>query len=67
MIFHTRQKRVKPVGLKLENTIVERVYEFNFLGLIMNVNLNWKSRVNKILTKFPKVWVFKITLNISFL
>ncbi len=26
MIFHTPQKRVKPLGLKIENTIVERVY-----------------------------------------
>ncbi len=48
MIFHTPQKRVKPLGLKIENTIVERVYELNLLSLIMNENLNWKSHVNKI-------------------
>ncbi len=54
MIFHTPQKRVKPLGLKIENNIVERVYEFNFLGLIMNENLNWKSHVNKIANKMSK-------------
>ncbi len=54
MIFHTPQKRVKPLGLKIEKTIVERVYEFNFLGLIMNDNLNWKSHVNKIANKISK-------------
>ncbi len=43
MIFHTPQKRVKQLGLKIENTIVERVYETNFLVLIMNENLNWKA------------------------
>ncbi len=51
MVFHTPQKRVKPFGLKIENTIVERVYEFNFLGLIMNENLNWKCHVNNIANK----------------
>ncbi len=40
MIFYTPQKRVKPLGLEIENTIVEIVYEFNFLGLILNENLN---------------------------
>ncbi len=45
---------MKPLGLKIENTIVERVYEFNFLGLIMNENLNWKSHVNKIAKKNSK-------------
>ncbi len=61
MIFHTPQKRVKPLSLKIENTIVERVYEFNFLGLIMNENLKWKSHVNKSANKMSK------NLNISFL
>ncbi len=54
MIFHTPQKRVKPLGLKIENTIVEKVYEFNFDGLVMNENLNWKSHVNKIANKISK-------------
>ncbi len=54
MIFHTPQKRLKPLGSKIENTIVERVYEFNFIGLIMNENLNWKCHVNKIAKKHSK-------------
>ncbi len=48
MIFHTPQKRVKPLSLQIENNIVERVYGFNFIGLIMNENLNWKSHVKAI-------------------
>ncbi len=54
MIIHTPQKRVNPLGLKIENTIVERVYEFNFLGLIMNENLNWKIHVNNIAKQISK-------------
>ncbi len=54
MIFHTPQKRVRLLGLKIENTIVGRVYEFNFLGLIMNQNLNWKCHVNNIVNKISK-------------
>ncbi len=54
MIFHTPQKRVKPLDLKIENTIVERIYEFNVHGLIMNENLNWKSHFNKITNKISK-------------
>ncbi len=54
MIFHSPQKRVKPLGLKRENTIVERVYQFNFLGIIVNEHLNWNSHVNKIANKISK-------------
>ncbi len=30
------------------------VYEFNFLGLTINENLNWKSHINKIDNKISK-------------
>ena len=40
--------------MNIENTIIERVYEFNFLGLTINENLNWKSHVDKIANKISK-------------
>ncbi len=54
MIFHTLQKRGYTIGFKDRNTIVERVYEFSFLDLIMNENLNWKCPVNNIANKISK-------------
>ncbi len=30
----------------IENTNVGRVYEFNFLGLTINENLNWKNHID---------------------
>ncbi len=46
MIFHTTHKKVNLVQLHIQNTNVSRVYEFNFLGLAINENLNWKSNIN---------------------
>jgi hypothetical protein len=54
MIFHTPQKRINSLQLKIENISVERVHEFNFLGLMINENLNWKSHINKISNKISR-------------
>ncbi len=40
MIFHTLQKTDNTVQLHIENTNVDIVYKFNFLGLTINENLN---------------------------
>ncbi len=55
MIFHTLQKNVAQLRLKIDNTLIDRVYEFNFLGLTINENLNWKSHINKIANKISKI------------
>ncbi len=54
MIFHTSQKKGNPMQLHVENANVDRVYEFNFLGLTINENLNWKSYIDKIANKISK-------------
>ncbi len=43
MVFYIPHKKVNPKQLHIENTIVGRVYVFNFLGMTINENLNWKS------------------------
>ncbi len=48
MIFHTANKNVESLELMIDNIKIDRVHEFNFLGLTMNENLNWKSHINKI-------------------
>ncbi len=54
MIFHTHRKKVKPLYLMIDETIIERVAEFNILGLTLDENLNWKSHINKISNTISK-------------
>ncbi len=54
MIFHTLQKTVNTVQLHIENTNVDIVYKFNFLGLTINENLNQKNHIDKIANKISK-------------
>ncbi len=54
MIFHNPKKKVNNLHIKIENTYIERVKELDFLGLIINENLNWKAHINKIANKISK-------------
>ena len=54
MVFHSPQRIVDPPELKIENTIIEYVHEFNFLGLIIDKHLSWKSHINYISGKISK-------------
>ena len=51
MIFKHVNKIVEPLSLKIENTDIERVTNFNFLGLTISDNLEWKTHVQKIANK----------------
>ncbi len=52
MIFHMSQKNSNPLQLKIEQIQIERVHEFNFLGLTINEHLNWRD--HKISNKISK-------------
>ena len=54
MLFHQPQKRVTIPKLKINNTLIECVDEFNYLGLIINKHLKWNSLVNKIGNKISQ-------------
>ncbi len=54
IIFHNPQTKVDYLNIKIENTYIERVKEFDFQGLIINENLNWKAHINKIANKISK-------------
>ncbi len=41
----------KLLTLKIDNVIIERVAEFNFLGLTLDEHITWKCNVNKISNK----------------
>ncbi len=50
MIFHTPP----PPKKIIKKSTIDRVYEFNFLGLTINENLNWNSHIDKIADKIWK-------------
>ena len=47
MIFYVPNKDIQYLTLKIDNVIIEKVDEFNFLGLTMDTNLNWKKNILK--------------------
>ena len=40
--------------LNVDNINIERVKEFNFLGLMIDANLNWKTTLQKFQMLAPK-------------
>ena len=55
MCFHTAQKKVIYPDLKINNIRIDRVSEFNFLGLIISSDLKWNKHIEHISLKISKV------------
>ena len=55
MVFHTPQGRVNYPFLKLDNVNIERVPQFNCLGVILASSLKWDKHVAHVSLKFSKV------------
>ena len=49
MVFHTPQRKVTYPEIKIKNILIERVSEFNFLGITFNSNLKWHTHINYII------------------
>ena len=54
MVFHTRSKSVKYPNLLINGKLIERVTQFNFLGLILESNMSWNMHNNHISLKISK-------------
>ena len=48
MIFQKKKKNTEILNLKIDNINIDQVKEFNFLGLIIDTNLNWKKHAEQI-------------------
>ena len=48
-------ERVLQMSINIESLHIEQVYEFNFVGLIIDANLNWKAHLNAIGTKVSRI------------
>ena len=57
MIFHHRQKNISNINLQLfiNNTKIEQVKEFDFLGMVIDECMTWNSHINKIAGKISRV------------
>ena len=57
MIFKmdTRNNMINPLIIKIYNTYIDRIDEFNFLGISFNEQLNWQSHINKISNRCSRI------------
>ena len=51
MLFRTSKKKVQTPLLQMDNKIIDKVLDFNFLGIYFNEQLNWKSHIDKLSVK----------------
>ncbi len=52
--FSYASKRINQLQLNIENIAIDRVSDFNFLGLTMNEHLSWKNHIDKLSNKISK-------------
>ena len=57
MIFHHRQKNISKINLQLfiNNTKIDQVKEFDFLGITIDECMSWNAHINKISSKISRV------------
>jgi endonuclease/exonuclease/phosphatase family metal-dependent hydrolase len=54
MLFHTPQKKVRNISLKLDDSEIEMVDNFNYLGIILDSHLSWKFHTSMISNKISR-------------
>ena len=56
MIFHYRQRNISGYipEIKIGDIMIDRVHDFNFLGLTIDENMTWKAHTHKIANKISR-------------
>ena len=54
MVFHTSKRNVIYPNLKVNNSNIERVTQFNFLGVILHSHMTWNKYINHISMKIVR-------------
>ena len=54
MIFHTSNRKITYQNLKINNINIERVTQFNFLGVMFNSHMDWSRHINYISMKISR-------------
>ena len=55
IIFAPKNKKVNNPLITINNLRINRVSDFNFLGVVVNEKLSWKSHINKVSIKIMKI------------
>ena len=56
MVFKPRQKRsICNIQISIDNQNIVKVKDTNFLGVILDESLNWKSEISHIANKVAKI------------
>ena len=55
MIFHRKQKQISELNIAINDTDIERVESFNFLGLHIHESLSWRTHTDTVRNKVSKV------------
>lgn len=54
MLFHQPRKKVNNINIQIDNTNIEFVENFNYLGIVLDKNLSWKYHLNLVFKKISK-------------
>ena len=54
MVFHTSKRNVIYPNLKVNNNNIERITQFNFLGVILHSHMTWNKHINHISMKIAR-------------
>ena len=54
MLYHSINKRVIYPTLKITNNNIDRITQFNFLGVILHERMSWKQHIEHIRLKIAK-------------
>ena len=55
MLFYQRQKSLTIPNIKINNTDLQCIDNFNFEGLIFNKHLGWADHVNRLSNKICRI------------
>ena len=62
MVFHTVQRKIQYPILTINNTVIERVKQFNFLGIILHYTLKWQKHIDHVSKKsIQSNWCYVLT------
>ena len=56
MIFHNKNKKIQNIvpAVNINNILIERVQNFNFLGIVINEQLNWNTHIDILCRKISR-------------
>jgi len=55
MIFNTRNEQKRNIKIQINETIIESVSNFSFLGITINESLNWNNQVNNVVMNISRI------------